>query len=119
MKDRERAKLANPFTTRRVKEKIKQQAREAANWNPKFCSFLAPQAGSAVAMAMAKSAPVPAVDAEEALKRPVHPKRLLGKRTVIPVKKMNPRPGVSRPSVASQALKIKKRVSFQFFGRAA
>ena len=113
MKDRERAKLANPFTTRRVKEKTKeQQASEAAHWNPKCCSFTAPQAGSAVAMAMTKSAaeraaaaPVPAVDAEEALQRPVDFKRLLGKRTVIPVKKINPRPGVSSPSVATQALK--------------
>ena len=126
LKDRQRAKLANPFTTRRVKEKTtkEQQAAEAANRKPKFCSFTAPQAVSAVAMAMAKSgakraaaAPVPAVDAEEALQRPVDPKRLLGKRTVIPVKKINSCPGGSRPSVATQALK--KRVSFQVFGRTA
>ena len=57
LKDRQRAKLANPFTTRRVKEKTakEQHAVEAANWKPKFCSFTAPQAGSTVAMAMAKS----------------------------------------------------------------
>ena len=104
LKDRQRAKLANPFTTRRVKEKTtkEQQAAEAANWKPTFCSFTAPQAGSAVAMAMAKSgatraaaAPVPAADAEEVLQRPGDPKRLIGKRPVIPVKKINPRPGES------------------------
>ena len=124
MKDRQRAKLANPFTTRRGKEKTtkEQQAVEAANWKPKFCSFTAPQAGNAVAMALAKSgakraaaAPVPAADAEAVLQRPVDPKRLIGKRPSIPVKKMNPRPG-GRPSAASQALK--KRVSFHGFGRA-
>ena len=49
-------KLANPFTSKRPKEKTEgQEAAEAAHWNPKFASFSAPQAGSAVAMAMAKS----------------------------------------------------------------
>ena len=73
LKDRERVKLANPFTTKRVKEKTtkEQKAAEAADWKPKFCSLTAPQAGSAVVMAMAKSgakraaaATVPAADVE-------------------------------------------------------
>ena len=46
---------ANPFTTKQVKEKTKEkEAEEAVNWKPKFSSFTAPQAGSAVAMALAK-----------------------------------------------------------------
>ena len=38
LKDCQRVKLVNPFTTRRVKEKTtkEQQAVEAANWKPKF-----------------------------------------------------------------------------------
>ena len=121
LKDREKVKLANPFTTKRMKEKKtkEQQAAEAASWKPKICSMTAPQAGSAVAMALAKAgakraaaAPVPAADAEEVLQRPVDPRRLAGKRPVFPVKKHNP-----RPSVASLA--VKKRVRFQVFSRAA
>ena len=115
--------LANPFTTRRVKEKTKeQQAVEAVNWKPKFCSFLAPQAGSAVSMAMAKcwpnrpaAAPVPAVDGAEVMQLPVDPGLLSGKRPVKPVKHINPRPSVGCPSVASESQARKKlaRVRFQ------
>ena len=58
LKDREPVQLANTFTTRRVKEKTKEQkAVEAVNWKPKFSSFSAPHAGSAVAMALAKCGP--------------------------------------------------------------
>jgi hypothetical protein len=125
LKDREKVKLANPFTTKRMKEKKtkEQQAAEAASWKPKICSMTAPQAGSAVAMALARAgakraaaAPLPAADVEEVLQRPVDPRRLAGKRPSIPVKKHNPRP-VSRPSVASLA--GKKRVCFHVFSRAA
>ncbi len=52
---RERAKLANPFTTMRVKDKTAEKdAEEAVYWKAKFSSFTAPQAGSTVAMAMAR-----------------------------------------------------------------
>ena len=61
-------------------------------------------------MVMAKCGPkrpaaaqVPAIDETETMQLPVDPRRLIGKRQVMPVKKINPRPGVSRPSVASQA----------------
>ncbi len=99
LKDRERTKLANPFTTKRPKEKTREQeAGEAANWNPKILSFSAPQAGSAVAMAMARSgqkrtAPVKPVDEEEVMQRPVDPKLLVpAERAVKPVQLINPRP---------------------------
>ena len=127
LKDREKAVLANPFTTKRIKEtKTKeQQAAEAASWKPKICSMTAPQAGSAVAMAMAKTAakragaaPVPAADAEEVMQRPVDPRLLAGKRTSIPVKKHNPRPA-SRPSMALLAGKKRVCLQVQVFSRAA
>ncbi len=55
MKDLERAKLVNPYTTERVKDKTAERdAEEAVSWKPKFSTFTGPQAGSAVAMAMAK-----------------------------------------------------------------
>jgi hypothetical protein len=122
LKDREKAVLANPFTTKRMKEKKtkEQQAAEASSWKPKICSMTAPQAGSAVAMALAKAgakraaaSPVPAADAEEVMQRPVDPGLLAGKR--LPVMKHKPG-GASRPSVASLA--GKKRVSSQVFSRA-
>jgi hypothetical protein len=120
LKDREKAVLANPFTTKRMKEKKtkEQQAAEASSWKPKICSITAPQAGSAVAMALAKAgakraaaSPVPAADAEEVMQRPVDPGLLAGKR--LPVMKHKP---ATRPSVASLA--VKKRVSSQVFSRA-
>ncbi len=61
LKHRERAKLANPFTTKRAKDKTaEREAEEAVCWKPKFSTFTASQAGSAVAMAMPKRAARPA-----------------------------------------------------------
>ena len=121
LKDSKRMKLANPFTTKRQKEKIKQQeAAEAAHWNPKFASFSAPQAGSAVAMAMGKSRPkrtLPAKPADEegVMQRPVDPGLLVtAKRAVKPVQLINPQPQQRRPTAATVA---RKRVRFQVSGR--
>ena len=121
--DRERAKLVNPFITRGEKEKTKEkEAEEAVNWKPKFSSFSAPQAGSAVVMALAKRealpAPAPvkdgaAADEPDPLQRPVDPRLLIGKQQVRPVKHINPRPGVSRPSVALYARVTHAWVRFQ------
>ena len=119
LKDRERMKLANPFTTKRPKEKTKaQEAAEAAHWNPKFASFSAPQAGSAVAMAMAKSGPkrtlpVRPAEAEEVMQRPVDPGLLFKSkagRSVRPVQPIKPRHPQGRPTAATVA---RKRVRFQ------
>ena len=127
LKEREKAVLANPFTTKRMKEEKtkEQQTAEAASWKPKICCMTAPQAGSAVAMAMAKTgakragaAPVPAADAEEVMQRSVDPRLLAGKRPSLPVKKINPRPA-SRPSMASLAGKKRICLQVQVFSRAA
>ena len=123
LKDRERVQLANPFATRQVREKTKEQeAVEEVKWKPKFSSFSAPQAGSAVVMALAKRealpAPAPvkdgaAADEPDPLQRPVDPRLLIGKQQVRPVKHINPRPGVSRPSVALHARVTHAWVRFQ------
>ena len=56
----ERAELAHPFNTKRVKEKGKAgEAEEAASWKPSFSSFKDTPAGSAIAMAMARRAARP------------------------------------------------------------
>ena len=59
IKDRERAQLATPFTTKEQVKRAKAKAKEAAEkavWKPTFSTFTAPQGGSALAMAMAKRA---------------------------------------------------------------
>ncbi len=52
LKDRERVKLANPFSTKRVKElKAQQAARDdmdAHNWTQEVCTFKDAHEGSAV-----------------------------------------------------------------------
>ena len=123
LKDRQRAKLVNPFTTRRVKEKTKEQeAVGEVNWKPKFSSFSAPQAGSAVAMAMAKSGPkrtlpVRPAEEEEVMQRPVDPGLLFKSkagRSVRPVQPSKPRHPQGRPTAATVA---RKRVRFQVSAR--
>ncbi len=86
-KDRERAELANPFTTKRVKERGKERkAEEAVSWKLIFSSITAPQVSSAVVMAMAKRAARPAAEEEpdvvapvdqDPLLRPVNSRRLI------------------------------------------
>ena len=122
-KDSERMKLANPFTTKRPKEKTKgQEAAEAAHWNPKFAPFSALQAGSAVAMAMAKSGPkrtlpVRPAEEEEVMQRPVDPGLLVKSkavRSVRPVQPIKPRHQQGRPTAATVA---RQRVRFQVSAR--
>ena len=120
LKDRERAKLANPFTTKRAKDKTaKKDAEEAVCWKPKFSSFTAPQAGSAVAMAMAKRPALPAAaqveapageaaEAPDPLQQEVDPKLLVSTRGRGP-----PRPSVHRPCLRRPLLNTHARVRLQ------
>ena len=106
---------------RRPRDKL-EEAAEAAHWNPKFASFSAPQAGSAVAMAMAKSGqrrtlPARQADEEEVMQRPVDPGLLVktkAMRSVRPVQPIKPRPQQGRPTAATVA---RKRVRFQVSAR--
>jgi hypothetical protein len=127
LKDRERAKLANQFTTKRAKDKTTEKdAEEAVCWKPKFSSFTAPQAGSAVAMAMAKrparpaaaQVEAPAEDAPEAPAAPDPLQRAVDRKLLVSTRGSGPpRPSVHQPGLRRPILHTHARVRFQVLVR--